>query len=538
MSSTDAQNADDPEARTVIDSPSARHVSGIGSGRAVAQGDRATWARGHRACVDDLVRRRDWRGLRSYVAENWIAIWFSYPLGELPHVLEDVPHRALLDSTGGAALLVLALQREAAGMTAMRKLPPLVRAAANAVGNRSVGSVRTSFRRFRPLLAVLGKLQRENSRVQASNYPILLLQAGLSAVYAGEFRTADLWLAQAGQFASPDQAPFHRRDVAATRALLNAAFGRPAVAEAQLGLARQEPRTDSWVEQGVDAVIEVTSVALQMQRHDWTPPEDLLALPWWNLQPHWPAAVWVVSVGLLARGENERLDRLLSQLELSGLESPEQSGLFDSIFPTVRTLLSAAEGRTASPEIRDRLASHDDPLARLAQSADAVVRNRRDEALALASPSERAIDDTLTLGVKESIQASALVEAKRMGEAIDLLDETLARREAARALAPLFVPRNVAETIAAEPRLAHHADRVIAIGAREPVVDLTARERELFRLLLGDKNLRQIAAELGRTENTLKTHRRHLYRKLGVSSRDELRSRALRGSELWSGDGE
>ncbi|KAB1656033.1 helix-turn-helix transcriptional regulator [Pseudoclavibacter chungangensis] len=102
-------------------------------------------------------------------------------------------------------------------------------------------------------------------------------------------------------------------------------------------------------------------------------------------------------------------------------------------------------------------------------------------------------------------------------------------------IVPLFVPRNVATTIDLDPRLSPRAGRVIGVGSPRSRFDLTVRERELCRMLLGDLSLRQIAAELGRTENTLKTHRRHLYGKLGVSTRDELRALAVREPSLWDG---
>ncbi len=50
---------------------------------------------------------------------------------------------------------------------------------------------------------------------------------------------------------------------------------------------------------------------------------------------------------------------------------------------------------------------------------------------------------------------------------------------------------------------------------------LSAREREVFRLLQTRKTMQEIAAELGLSVNTVKTHQRAIYRKLGVSSRRE-----------------
>ena len=53
------------------------------------------------------------------------------------------------------------------------------------------------------------------------------------------------------------------------------------------------------------------------------------------------------------------------------------------------------------------------------------------------------------------------------------------------------------------------------------VDDLTARERDVLRLLPTRLTLREIAAELFVSHNTLKFHLRVIYQKLGVNSRAE-----------------
>lgn len=58
---------------------------------------------------------------------------------------------------------------------------------------------------------------------------------------------------------------------------------------------------------------------------------------------------------------------------------------------------------------------------------------------------------------------------------------------------------------------------------------LTKREREVANLLRRDRSVTQVATELYVSENTVKTHIKHLYRKLGVTSRAELRELLRRG---------
>ena len=62
------------------------------------------------------------------------------------------------------------------------------------------------------------------------------------------------------------------------------------------------------------------------------------------------------------------------------------------------------------------------------------------------------------------------------------------------------------------------AGQVAAPGCVE---ELTSRERDVMRLLPSRLTLREIAAELFVSQNTLKFHLRVIYRKLGVNSRAE-----------------
>lgn len=59
----------------------------------------------------------------------------------------------------------------------------------------------------------------------------------------------------------------------------------------------------------------------------------------------------------------------------------------------------------------------------------------------------------------------------------------------------------------------------------QPLVDhygLTPREREILVLTLLGHDSPTIAGELALSDNTVRTHRKNLYRKLGVHSKREL----------------
>jgi LuxR family maltose regulon positive regulatory protein len=79
------------------------------------------------------------------------------------------------------------------------------------------------------------------------------------------------------------------------------------------------------------------------------------------------------------------------------------------------------------------------------------------------------------------------------------------------------VPRRLAEV----ERLLQRSDRQVAFGET-----LTDREMAILRLMPTDLTLREIGGELFLSLNTVKTHSRAIYRKLGVSSRGQAIERA------------
>ena len=62
--------------------------------------------------------------------------------------------------------------------------------------------------------------------------------------------------------------------------------------------------------------------------------------------------------------------------------------------------------------------------------------------------------------------------------------------------------------------------------AGEMTSPLSDAELAVLRLIREDLSVREMAARLYVSENTIRTHRRALYRKLGVHSRDEAVARA------------
>ncbi len=83
-------------------------------------------------------------------------------------------------------------------------------------------------------------------------------------------------------------------------------------------------------------------------------------------------------------------------------------------------------------------------------------------------------------------------------------------------------------TPATAARIIRHLSS-LATAAGEPAPDrLTARELDVLRLVTAGRHNKEIAAELGISENTAKYHLRNILEKLHAQSRTEVATRALR----------
>jgi LuxR family transcriptional regulator, maltose regulon positive regulatory protein len=99
------------------------------------------------------------------------------------------------------------------------------------------------------------------------------------------------------------------------------------------------------------------------------------------------------------------------------------------------------------------------------------------------------------------------------------------------AVALLAEARSILETSpdGADAQFARLAQAERRLGGRPrtilPGAPLTEREAAVLQLLRGSLSLREIGEQLYLSQNTIKTHTRAIYRKLGVSSRDDAISR-------------
>jgi LuxR family maltose regulon positive regulatory protein len=154
----------------------------------------------------------------------------------------------------------------------------------------------------------------------------------------------------------------------------------------------------------------------------------------------------------------------------------------------------------------------------LAAARLALARGDGDAA---RSAAEKAVE-LARRGAGRIEEAAALVTAARAARVCGTDDLARRRREEARSVlreCPDPGPV-VADWFAVEQRA------LLAQDGSPEGDELTERERAILALLPGPRTQREIAGELFVTPNTLKTHLRSIYRKLGAASRTEAVSRA------------
>ncbi len=239
-------------------------------------------------------------------------------------------------------------------------------------------------------------------------------------------------------------------------------------------------------------------------------------------------ACWAMGLGLYLRGEPDRADRWFA--ESAALASPSAQWLAGEASLGYRSLIAGDLGHLddqwllagqAAEFVPERGTEKVIGVAPLALGASLAARGRPEQALPLI---EQGVAFSRTFGqpiqlanalLRQVPVLRALGEHKRAADAL---------AEARSILASCRDPGILADRLDAldrQPRIRH-----VRSGEQE----LTQRELRVLKLLHGDLSERDIGRELYVAHNTVHSHVRSIYRKLGVSSRAGAlqRSRELR----------
>jgi len=147
----------------------------------------------------------------------------------------------------------------------------------------------------------------------------------------------------------------------------------------------------------------------------------------------------------------------------------------------------------------------------------------RDEGLALLIEIQQLRRNARVLLVDAKLESLALGQALRLGlrglTQPEVEPEGLAKALASIASGELWIGRQLLAEVVDLLAPADHCDRM-DVWLNLPA--LTERERDVLKLVLDGKPNKIIANELSISEQTVKIHLQHVYRKLGVHRRVDL----------------
>lgn len=356
------------------------------------------------------------------------------------------------------------------------------------------------------------------------------LHAGITSMLAGDYKRAlDYFTLAQFQPVNPSL-PMLTRDAYAKAAVIHALFGSPERAELMLEFAAGVPRTESWVEPSIDATILIARAALAIG--DTGRALTLIdSIMLHNVGEMWPFFSACARRALEHAGKHRMLIECAERYEIMPFPRVNGRGVQGSVFPLARV---SAHALTGDIESARRALSEADPDyvgTRMAELHVELRSGRWGDAIRVAN----SLDTESWRGLRqvEGARLAGLAEAYLRLERYPELDAVLKA-----AVALEFGERDLigfsesvlryAETkIEGWPQTVVPPTAAISVACSEDLV-LTKRELEILRMLASATPLKQIAERAYISQNTLKTHLRTIYRKLGVQGREAaiLRGRA------------
>lgn len=351
---------------------------------------------------------------------------------------------------------------------------------------------------------------------------LIAVQHGITAMLAGEFAEALRSFARAQVYPASPALVHLSRDAYVKAAMIEVIYGDTDRARSLIENSDRLERTESWAEVSVDACRDLVLAMLETD-DPRAAAERLERFPLRVISEMWPFYGVAMHRVLRAAGDWRRAQFWLETLEELGLPAVDGEGFLGSALPLTTALSELQRGDLAAARSATERADAALPVATL---VNALIDIAAGNPQAVLEPLAELRGRTKYLRRLDLWRLAAAAEALLMSGAKNECRETLEfalalpgglRREELLSFSPTV--RGFGEReLDAWPRLPDGAGEGSSLFAYR-VEPFTERELDLLRALATGRSREQIAKSAFISVNTLKTHLRSVYRKLGVNSR-------------------
>lgn len=350
------------------------------------------------------------------------------------------------------------------------------------------------------------------------------VQMGVTAMLAGHFTRALTNFTRAQLHVQVPKFAFFTRDALTKSALIHACFGNRTTARSLIHRADKIPRTSSWAETYIDAHRNFAEIMVTVEDYD-AALQKLDALNLRDIGEMWPFYILAVHRVLEAGGHQDELEHRMEIFDDMSFPRHDGDGFAGSIIPLKRAAIALKNGRGIEAQAFIDRADPALAYTKLFQAAAHVYAGRTQQAIQDVS---RLRPKTRGFRLMEVRRLAILAAAQYQANETDDCLSTLARAaEIPRGLEPLevqlFSPETrelAAQKVPAWPR-DNHEPSVFLTGLPKPGTALTEREVEIIEHLAKGLPRAHMAKKMFISVNTLKTHLKAIYRKLGVSSAED-----------------
>jgi DNA-binding CsgD family transcriptional regulator len=356
-----------------------------------------------------------------------------------------------------------------------------------------------------------------------SRLPSALLQAGITRGLADDIPGALVTLRDAHERGPEARTAFVSRDAAGKMALFLAVTGDLDQAAFWLRDYEKAPRIDGWLEPRISLSADIAHSLIATEALQKTTADNLLPLldqPV-NAEQSWgPGVTYARARHALAWGDRHGAVASVRRDKDRYRDWLGPGTTFGPLITMVEAELLLTTGR-AHPA-RQSLEPHaTHPLAHAARARIEFAVGNDDAASRYAATALSQEHST-----RARLEAATVQIAVRNRRGEDITRDAALLRETAQlkglALTAASALATEGETTHGEPL--ETLQTTVAINAETVLV--TAQQMRVLRGMESGLTLRQIGAQQHLSVNTMKTHTRGLYRRLGVSTRDEAIARA------------